>query len=209
MKFLCLAKKKKNLGPHGVWAFDPCSAKHWFRTHSLGQHSQRRRGLHAGSSRRHLKHIPCSWHHRLNSSPKAAINKSFTGSAQDPYEASRTASTRHKKKKRKKNGKAHKFQQGNFHLHGVRCSVLSLQQNKSPWCCPDINPTECFGDALKRKAKQVVQCPATATQFHKAIQQACDYIHRATVNHRVHPINRRSRCTAVVHANGGHTRYWL
>ena len=54
---------------------------------NLGQQSQRRRNLHAGSPRWHP--VSCSWHHLVGFSPERSHQQLFHRSAPDPHSSAR------------------------------------------------------------------------------------------------------------------------
>lgn len=104
----------------------------------------------------------------------------------------------------------HVFQQDNARAHTARLTREFLQQHNvetMPWpaLSPDLNPIEHLWDEIQRRLNVIRPRPTTADELGTEFLRVWARIPMAFVNRLVHSMIRR--CAAVVHANGGHTRY--
>ncbi|KAL0200131.1 hypothetical protein M9458_003318, partial [Cirrhinus mrigala] len=93
------------------------------------------------------------------------------------------------------------FQHDNARPHVARICTQFLEAENIPvlaWPAysPDMSPNEHVWDALDRRTQQHVPVPANIQQFRTASEE--------TINNLINSM--RSRCVALLEANGGHTR---
>ena len=102
------------------------------------------------------------------------------------------------------------FQQDNARPHVARVSIDYLQQENIetlPWPSKstDLNPIEHLWDELERRLRQRQQAPTNLQDLWNAVQEEWNNIPQYKVRKLV--ASMRSRCQAVIEAQGGHTRY--
>jgi len=102
------------------------------------------------------------------------------------------------------------FQQDNARPHVARVSIDYLQQENIetlPWPSksPDLNPIEHLWDELERRPRQRQRAPTNLQDLWNAVQEEWNNIPQYKVRKLV--ASMRSRCQAVIEAQGGHTRY--
>lgn len=102
------------------------------------------------------------------------------------------------------------FQQDNAPCHTANVSRIYLNTNNVnvlPWPSksPDLNPIEHLWDILDKK----IRCLPVVPQTLPALQQALVREWNNIPQHQIQALiaSMRRRCTAVIQANGGHTRY--
>lgn len=102
------------------------------------------------------------------------------------------------------------FQQDNARPHSARVSQDFLQANgvtvmNWPALSPDMAPIEHLWDEIGRRIKRRPQQPRTVTELQNALEAEWYNIPQVFINRLI--TSMRRRCTAVINANGGHTRY--
>ena len=102
------------------------------------------------------------------------------------------------------------FQQDNARPHVARVCMQLLEDEHMPvlqWPAfsPDMSPIENLWDILDRSVRQRLQVPRNIRQLREALAEEWNNIPQATIDHLIMSVRRR--CTALVGANGGHTRY--
>lgn len=70
---------------------------------------------------------------------------------------------------------------------------------------PDLNPIEHVWDERNRRIRRLSQPPRTLHQLEVALVNEWNNITQAEIRNYI--LSMRSRCLAVINANGGHTRY--
>lgn len=102
------------------------------------------------------------------------------------------------------------FQQDNARPHTARIINEFFDDHDVrvlPWpsVSPDLSPIEHVWDEMERRLRRLPQQPSTLRQLRIALlrvwQDIPQTFHARLVN------SMRRRCTAVIDANGGHTRY--
>ena len=94
--------------------------------------------------------------------------------------------------------------------HTARTTRALLQQqnvNVLPWASksPDLNPIEHIWDELGRRVYRGPNAPTNQRELHNRLMQEWANIPVAYFRNFI--MSMRSRCLAVINANGGHTRY--
>ena len=102
------------------------------------------------------------------------------------------------------------FQQDNARPHVARANMEYLAANEVevlPWPAfsPDLSPIEHVWDVLGRAVRQRPNPPSTIAELRIALVEEWHRIPRNQIQRLI--TSMRRRCTAVVNANGGHTRY--
>lgn len=99
--------------------------------------------------------------------------------------------------------------QDNAPCHAARGTVAMLRANNVrvidwPPNSPDLNPIEHMWDELKRRMRQLPP-QQTLAQLRRAAVQTWDAIPQNFIHRYI--VSMRSRCLAVIRANGGNTMY--
>lgn len=102
------------------------------------------------------------------------------------------------------------FQQDNARPHVARANMEYLAASEVevlPWPAfsPDLSPIEHVWDVLGRAVRQRPNPPSTIAELRIALVEEWHRIPRNQIQRLI--TSMRRRCTAVVNANGGHTRY--
>lgn len=102
------------------------------------------------------------------------------------------------------------FQQDNARPHVARDNMDYLAANDVevlPWPAfsPDLSPIEHLWDVLGRAVRQRPNPPSTIPELRLALVEEWHRIPRHQIQRLI--TSMRRRCTAVVDANGGHTRF--
>ena len=102
------------------------------------------------------------------------------------------------------------FQQDNATSHTARVTRAFLNANNVnvlPWPAksPDMNPIEHLWDTLERRVRKRRHQPRNVRELQNALMDEWNNITRQEI--RKLTTSMRRRCTALVNANGGHTRY--
>ena len=102
------------------------------------------------------------------------------------------------------------FQLDNARPHVARECMDYLEASQIeilPWPAfsPDLSPIEHVWDALGRAIRQRPRPPSTLPELRQVLVEEWHRIPRAQIQRLV--TSMRRRCTAVINANGGHTRY--
>ena len=100
------------------------------------------------------------------------------------------------------------FQQDNARCHTARVSMRYLDEQHVrvlPWPAfsPDLSPIEHLWDVLDRRVRR--RDPQNADQLEEFLRQEWEAIPLHEIQNLIRSMRRR--CTTVVNANGGHTRY--
>ena len=108
------------------------------------------------------------------------------------------------------------FQEDNAQAHSAFLTQNFLQANEIhvpdwPALSPDLAPIEHLWDELGRCIHNRRRQPMNVNELQAALRQEWSNLPQAFINRLVNSMRRR--CTAVVNADGGHTRYkcvhWL
>ena len=102
------------------------------------------------------------------------------------------------------------FQQDNARAHSAFLTQNFLQANGIhvldwPALFPDLAPIEHLWDELGRRIHNRRRQPTNVNELQAALRQEWNNMPQAFINRLVNSMRRR--CTAVVNADGGHTRY--
>jgi hypothetical protein len=102
------------------------------------------------------------------------------------------------------------LQQDNARPHAARAVQQYLQQQQVdvlPWPAnsPDLSPIEHVWDEMKRQLRRLPHAPTTLVELQGHLVRIWNNIPQNF--HANLFASMRRRCTAVVNANGGHTRY--
>ena len=102
------------------------------------------------------------------------------------------------------------FQQDNARPHSARVSQDFLQTNgvavmNWPALSPDLVPIEHLWDKIGRCIQRRPQQPRTIAELRKTLEAEWYNIPQMFINRLI--TSMRRRCTAVINANCGHTRY--
>uniref|UniRef100_UPI001651CFA5 transposase n=1 Tax=Paenibacillus tengchongensis TaxID=2608684 RepID=UPI001651CFA5 len=95
--------------------------------------------------------------------------------------------------------------------HTARDTVNFLRANNIafindwPAKSPDLNPIEHLWDNLDQRVRRRPIPPSNVIQLRQALIQEWNNIPQAEINTLIRSM--RQRCQAVLHAEGGHTRY--
>lgn len=108
-------------------------------------------------------------------------------------------------------GQGFTFMHDNAAPHRARVTTAFLNQNNinvlRPWpaMSPDLNPIEHVWDMLDRHVRNLPNPPQTLVQLENELTHAWNNLPQAAIHNLIHSMRRR--CTAVIAARGGHTRY--
>ena len=100
------------------------------------------------------------------------------------------------------------FQQDNARPHTARVAMDFLPHNNVmllPWHSPDLSPIEHVLDEMERRLRRLPHPPDNVRDLAQDLRRIWQAIPQAFHAHLVDSMRRR--CTAVIHAQGGHTRY--
>lgn len=99
--------------------------------------------------------------------------------------------------------------QDNATPHTARTTQQMIQGHKIrlldwPPCSPDVNPIEHVWDEIDRRVRQLPQ-PQNLAELERDLINTWNNLPQRVLCNYVNSM--RSRCLAVIRANGGHTRY--
>ena len=108
-------------------------------------------------------------------------------------------------------GQGFTFIHNNSAPYQARVTTAFLNQNNinvlRPWpaMSPDLNPIEHEWDMLDRHDRNLANPPQTLVQLENELTHAWNNLPQDAIHNLIHSM--RCRCTAVIAARGGHTRY--